>query len=209
MEAKNGGGGGAPVVLNVYDLTPINNYLYWFGLGVFHSGIEVHGLEYGFGAHDFPTSGVFEVEPRTCPGYVYRRSIWMGTTAMSSAEFRSFIEDLAGKYSGNTYHLISKNCNHFTDDVSKNITKKSSPGWVNRLARVGSFFNRLLPKSIQVSTVSHGATYPAFSDDDMDSTSSTIIGDSDVDELDQHLLPEAVVDVHSIDVSPKLSKDLL
>lgn len=46
-------------------------------------------------------------------------------------------------------------------------------------------------------------------DDDMDSISSNIIGDSDVDELDQHLLPEAVVDVHSIDVSPKLSKDLL
>ena len=40
MEAQNGAGGGAPVVLNVYDLTPMNNYLYWFGLGIFHSGIE-------------------------------------------------------------------------------------------------------------------------------------------------------------------------
>lgn len=29
-----------PVYLNVYDLTPVNNYLYWFGLGIFHSGIE-------------------------------------------------------------------------------------------------------------------------------------------------------------------------
>jgi len=28
------------VVLNVYDLTPLNNYLYWFGFGIFHSGIE-------------------------------------------------------------------------------------------------------------------------------------------------------------------------
>jgi hypothetical protein len=40
MEAQNGSGVGAPVVLNVYDLTPMNNYLYWFGLGIFHSGIE-------------------------------------------------------------------------------------------------------------------------------------------------------------------------
>jgi hypothetical protein len=40
MEAQNGSCGGAPVVLNVYDLTPMNNYLYWFGLGIFHSGIE-------------------------------------------------------------------------------------------------------------------------------------------------------------------------
>lgn len=30
----------AMVYLNVYDLTPINNYLYLFGLGIFHSGIE-------------------------------------------------------------------------------------------------------------------------------------------------------------------------
>lgn len=28
------------VILNVYDLTPINNYSYWVGFGIFHSGIE-------------------------------------------------------------------------------------------------------------------------------------------------------------------------
>nr|CAI64488.1 OSJNBa0065H10.7 [Oryza sativa Japonica Group] len=153
MAVQNGGGdgsgsGAASVVVNVYDLTPMNNYLYWFGLGIFHSGIEVHGVEYGFGAHEFPTSGVFEVEPKNCPGFVYRRSVRMGTTGMSRAEFRSFIEKLTGKYN---------------DDVSKNLTGKPIPGWVNRLARVGSFFNYLLPKSIQVSAVRHVPTHPAFS----------------------------------------------
>jgi len=29
-----------PVMLNVYDLTPINNYLHWCGLGIFHSAVE-------------------------------------------------------------------------------------------------------------------------------------------------------------------------
>nr|CAB3468195.1 unnamed protein product [Digitaria exilis] len=29
-----------PVALNVYDLTPINNYLHWCGLGIFHSAVE-------------------------------------------------------------------------------------------------------------------------------------------------------------------------
>jgi len=47
-----------------------------------------------------------------------------------------------------------------------------------------------------------------FLDDDMDSVSSSIIGDSDLEELDQHLLP-STADVHSIDVPPKLAKDLL
>ena len=31
---------GEPVKLNVYDLTDMNGYMYWFGLGVYHSAIE-------------------------------------------------------------------------------------------------------------------------------------------------------------------------
>jgi hypothetical protein len=33
-----------PVYLNVYDLTPMNGYVYWAGLGIFHSGIEGSSL---------------------------------------------------------------------------------------------------------------------------------------------------------------------
>lgn len=32
--------GSFPVYLNVYDLTPINGYAYWVGLGVYHSGVQ-------------------------------------------------------------------------------------------------------------------------------------------------------------------------
>lgn len=39
-EQGNGGNNRAMLYLNVYDLTPINNYIYWFGVGIFHSGIE-------------------------------------------------------------------------------------------------------------------------------------------------------------------------
>lgn len=97
----------------------------------------VHGKEYGFGAHDFPASGVFEVEPRNCPGFIYRCSITLGQINMSPSEFRTFIENMASEYHGDTYHLISKNCNHFTDDLSYRLTGKQIPGWVNRLARLG------------------------------------------------------------------------
>jgi hypothetical protein len=34
------------VYLNIYDISPINNYLYWFGLGIFHSGVEGTFLRY-------------------------------------------------------------------------------------------------------------------------------------------------------------------
>ncbi|XP_011656242.1 deSI-like protein At4g17486 isoform X2 [Cucumis sativus] len=141
------------VVLNVYDLTPANNYSYWFGFGIFHSGIEVHGKEYGFGAHDFPASGVFEVEPKSCPGFIYRCSVTLGHVDMPPSEFRTFIETIASEYHGDTYHLISKNCNHFTDDVACRLTGKRIPGWVNRLARMGALCSCLLPESLQVTAV--------------------------------------------------------
>ncbi|KAL2653786.1 hypothetical protein R1flu_021914 [Riccia fluitans] len=139
-----------PIYLNVYDLTPMNGYVYWIGLGIFHSGIEVHGSEYAFGAHDFPTSGVFEVEPRSCPGFTFRRSILLGTTDLSPQDFRSFIEAVADNYYGNSYHLLTKNCNHFTNDVCCLLTGKEVPGWVNRLAGIGLFCSCLLPESLQV-----------------------------------------------------------
>jgi len=32
--------GTVPVYLNVYDLTPMNVYGYWLGIGIYHSGLE-------------------------------------------------------------------------------------------------------------------------------------------------------------------------
>lgn len=39
-EQSNGERCLANLFLNVYDLTSVNKYLYWFGLGIYHSGIE-------------------------------------------------------------------------------------------------------------------------------------------------------------------------
>ncbi|GER37592.1 PPPDE putative thiol peptidase family protein [Striga asiatica] len=90
----------SPVYLNVYDLTPINGYLYWAGLGIFHSGVEVHGVEYAFGAHDYSSSGVFEVEPRQCPGFQFRKSIFIGSTKLDATQVREFMERQAAYYNG-------------------------------------------------------------------------------------------------------------
>lgn len=80
---------------------------------------------------------MFEVEPKSCPGFIFRRSVLLGSTDMSHSEFRSFMENLSGKFHGDTYHLIAKNCNHFTNEVCLRLTGKAIPGWVNRLAKLG------------------------------------------------------------------------
>ncbi|XP_076931576.1 deSI-like protein At4g17486 [Bidens hawaiensis] len=149
------GPGNTPVYLNVYDLTPMNGYAYWAGFGIFHSGVEVHGVEYAFGAHEYSSSGVFEVEPRQCPGFKFRRSILIGTTCLNPVQVREFMEHHAANYNGDTYHLIIKNCNHFCNDICYKLTGKQIPNWVNRLAKLGSAFSFILPEALKASAVKH------------------------------------------------------
>eukprot|EP00250_Pteridium_aquilinum_P017459 c23637_g2_i1 orf=95-760(+) len=171
----------APIYLNVYDVTELNSYLYWLGLGIFHSGIEVHGVEYAFGAHDYSSSGVFEVEPRNCPGFSFRRTITVGTTDKDPLQIREFIEQLSLDYAGDSYHLIAKNCNHFTNDVCMRLTKRSAPGWVNRLAHIGAFCSCLLPESLQLTTVGQTAEYHIYDENGEDD----LPGVQQVDNYDQ------------------------
>ncbi|CAA7041554.1 unnamed protein product [Microthlaspi erraticum] len=145
--------GSVPVYLNVYDLTPMNVYGYWLGIGIYHSGLEVHGVEYGYGAHEQPSSGIFEVEPKKCPGFTFRKSILVGETEMKAKEVRSFMLKLAEEFQGNKYHLITRNCNHFCNQVCLKLTQNAIPNWVNRLARLGFLCNCVLPASLNETKV--------------------------------------------------------
>lgn len=97
----------------------------------------VNGVEYAFGAHESSSTGIFEVEPKKCPGFTFRKSILVGKTDLVAKEVRVYMEKLAEEYQGNKYHLITRNCNHFCNEVCIKLTQKSIPRWVNRLARLG------------------------------------------------------------------------
>lgn len=99
--------------------------------------LTVYGVEYAFGAHDYASSGVFEVDPRQCPGFKFRKSIFMGTTCLDPFQIREFMERQSANYNGDTYHLIVKNCNHFCEDICYKLTGNPIPKWVNRLANIG------------------------------------------------------------------------
>ena len=52
------------MLLNVYDIEAVktqNDFLFGIGLGAFHSGLELYGVEWCFGAG----SGIGEIPPRT------------------------------------------------------------------------------------------------------------------------------------------------
>ncbi|KAL9993989.1 putative PPPDE peptidase domain-containing protein [Helianthus debilis subsp. tardiflorus] len=140
--------GSVPVYLNVYDLTSMNGYAYWLGLGVYHSGVQVHGVEYAFGCHEQESTGIFEGEPKQCEGFTFRKQILIGWTEKNLNEVRGIMEELAEDYKGVSYNLITKNCNHFCNDVCVRLTGKSIPSWINRLARIGFLCNCIIPASL-------------------------------------------------------------
>jgi len=43
---------GTKIYLNVYDLTQINYYLHSFGIGAYHTGVQIGYQEYSFGYHE-------------------------------------------------------------------------------------------------------------------------------------------------------------
>ncbi|XP_023766314.1 deSI-like protein At4g17486 [Lactuca sativa] len=146
--AKTGKEGLVPVFLNVYDLTSMNSYAYWLGLGVYHSGVQVHGVEYAFGSHEHATTGISGGEPRQGNGFAFRKQILIGFTEKKWMEVRGVMEELAEDYKGNSYNLIARNCNHFCNDACVRLTGNAIPSWINRLAKIGSLCSCIIPASV-------------------------------------------------------------
>eukprot|EP00092_Neocalanus_flemingeri_P010206 GFUD01010997.1.p1 GENE.GFUD01010997.1~~GFUD01010997.1.p1 ORF type:complete len:244 (-),score=40.02 GFUD01010997.1:818-1549(-) len=142
-----------PVILNIYDMFWTNDYTANVGLGVYHSGLEVYGREYAYGGHPFPFSGIFDICPREASElgeqFRYKQSIHLGNTDFTEQEVEKILEQLGKEYRGDRYHLMNRNCNHFSGAFSQILTGRDAPAWVNRLAYMSTcipFLQRCLPK---------------------------------------------------------------
>jgi deubiquitinase DESI2 len=102
-------------------------------------------VEYAYGAHDGASSGIFEVVPRRCPGYTFRKSVLVGTTDLTRAEVRALMAELAADFPGDAYNLVARNCNHFCDAACRRLVRARIPRWVNRLAKIGVVFTCVIP----------------------------------------------------------------
>mmetsp|Transcript_5001 Transcript_5001/g.7641 ORF Transcript_5001/g.7641 Transcript_5001/m.7641 type:complete len:232 (+) Transcript_5001:92-787(+) len=136
---------GSKVVLNVYDLGPYNDMLYQWGMGTYHSGVHVNGREFTFAEG----AGVFSHEPKDVPGDArFREAIELGSFSGSLSEFDGILDELRSQFAGNSYNVLTKNCNHFAEAFVLKLLNKPIPGYVNRLATLGGMVSCLFPPSM-------------------------------------------------------------
>ena len=74
----------------------------------------------------------------------YRTSIHVGTTDFNPNDIKHIVETLGKEYRGDQYHLLNKNCNHFTESVVQ----------VCRLASSTRRHVQIFKKNINVTTYS-------------------------------------------------------
>ena len=163
------------VVLNIYDLNEMNETLFNLGLGMYHSGVEIGGSEYTFSSG----SGVFSHPPRAAGGARFREAVDMGMLPSAGA-LSTAIEELRHEFKGSDYNVLEKNCNHFAQALIWRLLNRQLPGYVNRMAGIGSMFSCLMPQHMlkdapvdgaPSSSSSSGASGPRSSQMDRDRSS--------------------------------------
>jgi hypothetical protein len=132
-----------PVVLNVYRINE-NSFLGLLGVKIFHTAIEYDKTEYSFGyLNDNKISGVFDIKPMSFEDGLYVESIQLGN--VNRREFFNKMEKIKKEYLAKSYNLLTKNCNHFTNDFIKLLfgKDKSVPGKYTTLLKLGEFFRKI------------------------------------------------------------------
>jgi hypothetical protein len=136
------------VYLHVYDLGPLSK---WFvnswndpkasGLGAFHVGIEVLGVEWSFQAmidcgDDNTMTGVMCHTPKSHPRHVYRESVWLGGSPLCANEICNVLARLEKDWPARSYHFLSHNCTDFAEALSKGLNVPNHfPSWCHGLAK--------------------------------------------------------------------------
>lgn len=69
------------VYLNIYDFLKSNKYWRWIGLDVYHTAVEIGGIEYCYFVTDTnpETTGIISISPEDC-GLELVEKIYMGET---------------------------------------------------------------------------------------------------------------------------------
>jgi hypothetical protein len=130
-----------PVVLNVYIINE-DSLINSLGITLYHTAIEYDNTEYAFGSLDeVDRSGVYDIKPMSFDEGTFVESINLGTA--SRRQFFVKLEKLKLLYLGTSYNLLTKNCNHFTNDFIRLLFNKEIPKKFTSFLKLGEFLRNL------------------------------------------------------------------
>lgn len=72
----------------------------------------------------------------------------MGNFRGTSSDIEKIISEMRNNFQGSDYHVLNRNCNTFADEFLQRLIGVPAPGYVNRMAFIGSFFSCLLPDNL-------------------------------------------------------------
>jgi len=146
------------VLLHVYDLgheakvKRINRVSNALGGGLYHTAIEVveltEGNEWSYGHVEYGT-GVFKCQARGNEQHSYRETASLGRTKLSSRQLATMITQLQKEWQGEKYHLVSRNCQCFCEEMALLLGVSPLPDWIRRFARIGEAFVKLMPSKAE------------------------------------------------------------
>lgn len=138
------------VFVNVYDLNPVNRFLSRLGVGLYHSGVEIDGSEYSFASKG---KGIFKIAPRKAKGVRFREQIEIGTLerGREERELQNALDTLHDDFQPDNYDLVTRNCNHFCNELVIQLVGKPLPSHVNRMSYIWTTGNIvwLVPESLR------------------------------------------------------------
>ena len=115
------------------------------GMGAYHTSLEVNGERYTFEANRGIVKSRSRVEAVPA-GANYKESIDLGASSVNTGELREIVTKLRQFFHETSYHLLYRNCNHFSETFATAIILYDTlpdpkctnlttyPPWINRLA---------------------------------------------------------------------------
>lgn len=133
----------------------LSRFLPRVGLGAYHTSVDVNGYCYTFaaggGIQKTQASSTAEHERHVPGGATFKESIVLGMCRLDRGRINEVVHNLRRDFfKGDTYHLLNRNCNSFTETFATALVVADSlvendppkldkyPAWVNRLARTGT-----------------------------------------------------------------------
>jgi len=111
-------------------------------LGVYHVGIQVHGVEYVFGSYSASdsrqmgsrSSGVYMHRPRKAgPRYLFKEAVELGITELSSKQVATAAANLGcTAFQKTAYDTINHNCVDFAEELCEALGVDELPSWCHR-----------------------------------------------------------------------------